>query len=222
MSKRSGLFIVFEGMDYTGKSTQIRLLEKALKDQGYDVVASREPGGTQAGEKLREVMLADWDGEHMSTETELFICNAFRLHHIQNLIKPALQQGKIVLLDRYIYSSLVYQVYTRAKTDNIEFGENVALLPFEIEPEFSTPDVVLFFDADNLSIRDRFLERGKTDRLDNVADHTLNERRDAYKMAFQHMKTKSILSIDGARSLSDVHGQIMHQIEDYLPQPGSK
>lgn len=101
------LFIVLEGPDASGKSTQLKLLSQALSARGIRVVATREPGGTPLGQKLREVLLHP--GSSMRPLTELFLMVADRHEHVEEVIKPALAQGKWVICSRYTLSSLAYQ-----------------------------------------------------------------------------------------------------------------
>ncbi|MFN3347200.1 MAG: dTMP kinase, partial [Candidatus Bipolaricaulaceae bacterium] len=101
------LFIVLEGPDASGKSTQLRLLSQALSARGIPVVATREPGGTAVGQKLREILLHP--ESRMRPLTELLLMVADRHEHVEEVIKPALAQGKWVLCSRYTLSSLAYQ-----------------------------------------------------------------------------------------------------------------
>lgn len=104
----AGLFVVFEGGDGAGKSTQCRLLAAALSARGFEVVQTREPGGTPTGEAIREVLLGA--GSHgMAARTEALLFAAARAEHAAALIRPALDRGAVVLSDRYLDSSVAYQ-----------------------------------------------------------------------------------------------------------------
>lgn len=103
-----GLFISFEGPEGGGKSTQIRRLAAHLSDKSYDVVVTREPGGTPLGESVRELLLGKRHSA-MLPETEALLNSAARAQHVAEVIRPALEQGKIVLCDRYLDSTLAYQ-----------------------------------------------------------------------------------------------------------------
>lgn len=107
-STSGGLFIALEGGDGAGKSTQANLLAQALQSSGYRVVRTREPGGTEVGEKLRSIVLDHGQGE-IDARTEALIFAASRAAHAEQLIRPALAEGKIVITDRYIDSSVAYQ-----------------------------------------------------------------------------------------------------------------
>ena len=104
-----GVFITFEGGEGVGKSTQIKLLETALMEQGRDVIVTREPGGTPAAEDIRNVLFDPKHDEAWTAEAETLMMYAARDLHIKDVIAPALDAGKIVLCDRYIDSTRVYQ-----------------------------------------------------------------------------------------------------------------
>jgi|YNPMSStandDraft_1061717.scaffolds.fasta_scaffold06155_5 dTMP kinase len=104
-------FIVFEGPEGAGKTTQARLLYKYLKNKGYDVQLTREPGGTKLAEKIRKIILSP--KMKISPMTELLLYEAARVQHIEEVIKPSLQKNKIVISDRFADASVVYQGYAR-------------------------------------------------------------------------------------------------------------
>ncbi|KAA3599306.1 MAG: dTMP kinase [Calditrichaeota bacterium] len=104
----NGTFIVFEGIDHSGKSTQVRLLSKKLIEKGYEVLNVREPGGTNISEKIRKIILDNKNIE-MHEKTEALLFQASRAQLVNEKILPALKEGKVVIADRYIFSSLAYQ-----------------------------------------------------------------------------------------------------------------
>lgn len=104
------MFVTFEGQDWSGKSTQAVLLAEALRAEGREVVATREPGGTPVGESIRGLVL---DGPEMSAWTEAALFAAARAEHVAALIRPALERGAAVVCDRYVDSSVVYQGIAR-------------------------------------------------------------------------------------------------------------
>jgi dTMP kinase len=106
--ERKGTFVVFEGVEGAGKGTQIRLAREYLEDQGLDVLMTREPGGTQLGERLRDALLGG-GGESIDHRAEALLFAASRAQHVSRVIRPALEEGKVVLCDRYLDSSLAYQ-----------------------------------------------------------------------------------------------------------------
>ena len=109
---RPGVFITFEGGEGAGKTTHLNFLSESLRKLGYDVVCLREPGGTSIGEALRKVVL-DGRNTEMSSETELLIYEAARAQLVCEVIIPALEQGKVVICDRFFDSTVAYQAYGR-------------------------------------------------------------------------------------------------------------
>jgi dTMP kinase len=107
-----GFFITFEGIDGSGKTTQIKLLDKYLKDRGFDVVLTREPGGTALGDEIREILLNP-QNTGMSSRAETLLFEASRAQLVEKVIKPALENGKIVICDRFFDSTIAYQGVAR-------------------------------------------------------------------------------------------------------------
>ena len=137
---KQGLFITFEGADGTGKTTQIAKVASWLREQGYEVICTREPGGTKAAERIRELVL---DAElTISHKTETLLYLAARADHIAQLIRPALQAGKIVLCDRFSDSTFVYQ----------GSGRGVELQTLKMLDDFATsslhPDLTIVLDGE--------------------------------------------------------------------------
>ncbi|SIS62434.1 dTMP kinase [Salimicrobium flavidum] len=133
------MFITFEGGEGAGKTTILRLLHEELENQGYEVLATREPGGIRISEKIRHLIL-DPDHKEMDARTEALLYAAARRQHLVEKVIPALEEGKIVLCDRFVDSSLVYQGVGRG----IGISEVMAINEFAIENWM--PDVTLFFD----------------------------------------------------------------------------
>jgi dTMP kinase len=154
-----GVFITFEGLDGTGKSTQMELLAQGLREEGYVVTVTREPGGTHAGESIRDVLL-DTAHEGMSARAEALLYAAARAQLVETVIRPALEDGQVVLCDRYIDSSLAYQGYGRGLgSDDI-----VTLNVWATECLF--PDLTLLLDLDDLT---------RSGRMDAVPDRLESE-----------------------------------------------
>jgi dTMP kinase len=109
---RRGVFVVFEGVEGAGKGTQVPLTEEWLKSEGNEVLVTREPGGTEVGERLRDLLL-NHDTGHIEPRTEALLFAAARAQHVASVIRPALAEGKVVICDRYIDSSLAYQGWGR-------------------------------------------------------------------------------------------------------------
>ena len=107
-----GLFITFEGIEGCGKSTQVKLLSDELKDKGNTCIVTREPGGTYIGSKIREILLNP-DHNGMASEAELLLYSADRAQHVREVIKPAIDSGKLVICDRFMDATVAYQGYGR-------------------------------------------------------------------------------------------------------------
>lgn len=140
MLNSKGCFITFEGVDGNGKSTQSNLLYNKLSNLGYNVILTREPGGTSQGEDIRNLLMHS--GHSWCLNTELCLINAARSEHIELVIKPALREKKIVICDRFIDSTLVYQAMSRGKdidvvikTHQLMFGDLMPDLTFILDAE---------------------------------------------------------------------------------------
>ncbi len=115
---RKGLFITFEGGDGAGKSTQIDILRKKLEKEGFEIYLTREPGGTDISEKIREIIL-DKSNAEMTAMTETMLYAAARAQLVEQVIRPAVNDGKIVICDRFVDSSIAYQAYGRNLGDAV-------------------------------------------------------------------------------------------------------
>jgi dTMP kinase len=134
------VFITFEGPDGSGKTTQIRLLVDWLGEQGYEVVLTREPGGTDIGNQIRRV-LHDPDNDEIDARTEILLYSASRAQNVAQFIQPALSAGKIVISDRYADSTLAYQGYGRC----LDLDTLKTITAFATGG--LTPDLTLFLDV---------------------------------------------------------------------------
>lgn len=155
---KQGWFISLEGVDGSGKSTQIQTTAAWLKEQGYEVLVTREPGGTATAEKIRNLVL-DADVP-LQPRTELLLYLAARAQHVAEVIKPALAAGRIVLCDRFVDSTLVYQGIVRG----LDLRRIKELNEFASEELM--PALTLLLDADPALLEERRRERGVTDRFE--------------------------------------------------------
>ena len=130
-----GNFITFEGIEGSGKSTQIRLLFEYLKGRGVDVKITREPGGTVVGERVRSILL-DPSTNGLVPRAELFLYAAARLQHIEEVIQPALDEGKVVLCDRFTDATVAYQGHARGIPLN-EVKVVNSLVTVDLKPELT-------------------------------------------------------------------------------------
>ncbi|MCS6837113.1 MAG: dTMP kinase [Anaerolineae bacterium] len=165
------MFITLEGIDGSGKSTQARALAQALQAQGRHVVLTREPGGTEIGDAIRHLLLDHPGGQAMSVRAELLLFCASRAQLVDELIRPSLQRGGVVLCDRYTDSSLAYQGYGRG----VDLEQLRRLLDFATDG--LTPDLTLYYDLDP----QLGLERRRRARLLTADDWN---RLDAQELAF--------------------------------------
>ena len=142
--KNKGFFITFEGIDGSGKSTQIQKLEKFLKNLGFDIIITREPGGSVGGEEIRNLLLQG-KVDRWSAETEILLFTAARRDHLERIISPALRDGKIVICDRFTDSTRMYQGMRGPKlrdlvdklTDEVINYDPDLTIVIDIDPEIS-------------------------------------------------------------------------------------
>ena len=169
MSKMGGLFLVFEGVDGSGTTTQVEHLCKFLKSRGHEVVRTREPGGTPLSERIRHLVL-DPNWKETSFLTELFLYAASRAQHVEELIAPALDRGRIVVCDRFTVSSVAYQSFGRGlNRDLVEKVNEMAI-------ESCIPDMTLFLRISvEEALRRRVRRAEQIDRLEE-AGQFLQER----------------------------------------------
>lgn len=154
-----GVFISFEGIEGSGKSSQARLLAQDLRSRGLSVVQTEEPGGTKIGLKIRELLLS-LDSREMTPLTELLLYNASRVQHLQEIILPALSRGDIVVTDRFSDSTVAYQGYGRGI--DLELIQSLDLLATGTV----RPDMTLLLDVDVTTGLERNRGTGKDDRIE--------------------------------------------------------
>ena len=174
---QKGLFISFEGGEGAGKSTQIRILAETLRSRGLEVVVTREPGGSPGAEAIRHVLLSG-AAEAFGVRMEAMLFAAARNDHVEEVIRPALESGAVVLCDRFLDSSRVYQGTTgNLETDFIETLQRIAV-------DGTMPDLTLIFDipaVDGLArARKRAYDGATPDRFEKEELETHEKRREAY------------------------------------------
>ena len=158
-----GTFITFEGCEGAGKSTQIRLLSQYLAERGKECVVTREPGGSAISEAIRAVIL-DGKNTAMTDECEALLYAAARAQHLSDTVLPALEEGKTVLCDRYIFSSFAYQGYGRGL--DMEFLR--AVNSFALQGHM--PDITLFLDIPPRSAFERKHGADQNDRIEQAGE----------------------------------------------------
>lgn len=196
----SGLFITLEGPEGAGKSTNREYLAARLREQGVDVVMTREPGGTPLAERIRELLLAPSE-ETMAVDTELLLMFAARAQHLAEVIRPALARGAVVLCDRFTDATYAYQGGGRGLP-----VERIAILESFVQGELR-PDLTLVFDLPVEVGLARAAARGRLDRFEQEGQAFFEAVRQAYlQRAGQHPQRYSLL--DAAQPLEAVQRAI--------------
>ena len=189
-----GYFITFEGGEGSGKSTIIEILKKQLEDLGYKVITTREPGGVKVSEEIREVILKKEN--KMSSETEALLYAASRSEHLFKKVIPYLEEGYIVLSDRYIDSSLAYQGYARG------LGINAVLDINKFAAKYM-PNRTYFIDIKPEVGLARIQGRSKIDRLD-LEDITFHQRVYEGYLACAKLFPERILTVNGDDTIENI------------------
>ena len=203
------LFISFEGPDGCGKTTQIARLAECLREAGYDVMATREPGGTRIGDQVREILHAS-DNHSMRPATELLLFCASRAQLVEEVIRPHLARGGVVLSDRYADSSLAYQGYGRG----IDLGSLRAILSFATGG--LRPDLTFLLDLNvEEGLRRRKGSGGEWNRLDREAIDFHNRVREGY-LALARAEPDRWLIVDAARGVDAVQAEVWAEVEKRL------
>ena len=191
-----GLFISFEGGDGSGKSTQYRLFADHLRSEGYDVVLTREPGGTRISERIRALLL-DPECAEMDDMTEALLFAAARAQHVGELIKPALEEGKTVLSDRFVDSSYVYQGIVRGLNEAVYVINDYALGGV-------LPDITFLLDISPEKGRSRNRSDGKDDRLEQQSLDFHRKVCDGFRALAEKFSGRFIV-IDASGTVEQVH-----------------
>ena len=211
MAKR-GILITFEGMDGCGKTTQMRRLGKRLRGAGHEVLETIEPGGTEIGSQIRTILL-DSANRELSPSTELLLYFAARAQNVDQLILPALAQGKIVLSDRFTDSSLAYQGCGRG------LGADAVLALDRIACRGLKPDLTLLIEIDPATslarAEARNLRGNRTDRMEEQEAAFYKRVRDAYN-ALAAAEPDRFRRIDGTASVEAVAEQIWSAVSPHV------
>ncbi len=203
------MLITFEGLDFSGKTTQIKLLVEKLKDSGYNVVVVREPGGTPISEKIRDILL-DKKNLEMTQVAEIFLFSAARNQLVNQIIKPALESDKVVICDRYYDSTTAYQGYGRGvNLDDVKRINKIATLGV-------VPDVTFFVDIPIDEIKHR-IEAAKSsmDRMESSGDSFYERVRQGYfEIAKSELERFHI--IDGLKKVEAIHNDIWKVVNNKM------
>ena len=194
-----GLFITFEGGEGSGKSTQILALKKRLEAIGREVIETREPGGTPLGESIRQLLQHDEAGNGMSAESELLLFAASRAQHVRELIAPALADGKIVLCDRFLDSSAIYQGVARA----LDAQQVRAINEFAVGP--TKPDLTILIDlSPEVGLaRVQARSNGEFDRMEQESIEFFQAVRTGY-LDLAAAEPERFYVLDGSQSMEEL------------------
>ncbi len=202
------LFITLEGPDGSGKTRQAALLAKRLRTLGHDVLLTREPGGTEIGEQIRQVLMS-LDNTLMDPRTEFLLFSASRAQHVSERIRPHLKHGGIVVCDRYFDASLAYQGY----------GHRLDLDALRTITSFATqeltPDLTLLLDLPVEQGLQRREQDGNWNRLDDYDLEFHRRVRQGY-LALAKSQPERWIVIDGLRDVEQIHAEIQKNVEAKL------
>lgn len=201
-----GKFITFEGCDGCGKSTQLALLSNYLTEQNILHIFTREPGGGKISEMIREILLSGKNME-MTDACEALLYAASRVQHLHDRVEPALQEGKLVICDRYVDSSLAYQAYARGLgVDFVGQINGYAMKNY-------APDVTIFID---LSPKDAFARKHGADQNDRMelAGMAFHERvYEGYKKIAQE-EPERVVCVDGKKTPQEIFADVLTILKD--------
>lgn len=198
---RKGLFITFEGGDGCGKTTQIKLLDEYLRGKGYKTLLTREPGSKGLGIKLREILL-NYDGE-VSPTCESFLFLADRAQHVDCIIKPALEEGVIVLCDRHTDSTVAYQGYGRGlDLEQIHNLNNIATSGLK-------PDLTIVLDVDVETSQKRV--GAEKDRMESAGIEFFERVRKGF-LEIAKQEPERVKVVDSTQTIEEIHQQILELV----------
>ena len=203
---KNGYFITFEGSECAGKSTHIKLLSKYFLENKINCVVTREPGGTEIGEEIRQIVKHHAGKNPVADETELLLFAASRAQHMREVIIPALQDGSYVICDRFADSTVAYQGYARGL--NMDFIRTLN--------RFATigrsPDLTIILDLTPEESLARRIERNENDRIEAEDISFHSKVRDAFlKIASEEPRRVKIISSAG--SIGSVHSEIVKTVK---------
>ena len=205
---KKNLFITLEGIEGAGKSTVIDFIENFITSSGYDVVKTREPGGTAIGEQIREILL-NKNNDKLTDDTELLLIFAARAQHLSEIILPNLASNKIVLCDRFIDASYAYQGAGRG----IEQSK-INLLENWVMPDIK-PDLTFLLDLDPKMAFERTNKRSDADRFESEDIHFFEKIRQYYLERAEN-EPERFRVINSELSLEDVQEQIKNILKDMV------
>ena len=203
-----GCFITMEGPDGSGKSTQIQLLRDYLSEKGYDIIVCREPGGTKISEAIRQVIL-NKEFTEMGNMTEMLLYAAARAQLMEEVIRPALNEDKIVICDRFVESSAVYQGIARGMGIDLVYEVNQYAIGDTL------PDLTIMIDIDAETGISRKKKQAELDRMEREAIDFHEKVVSGYREIADKYPER-ILRIDGNRSIDNIHAQITAAVDKII------
>ncbi|MGR3474009.1 MAG: dTMP kinase [Sulfitobacter sp.] len=207
-TRTSGLFVTFEGIDGSGKSTQARLLADHLTAQGHDVVLTREPGGSPGAEEIRALVLQG-DPDRWSAQTEILLFTAARRDHLERTIRPALDAGKVVICDRFADSTRMYQGLSRG--DLRQMVDDLHALMIGVEP-----DLTLLIDMDPANGLERALSRQTAEERFEDFGVELQAKMRAGFLSLAEEFSDRFQVIDGGRDIDSVARDVTTTVTAHL------
>ena len=208
------MFITFEGIDYSGKSTQANLLAEILRRQGNNVLLLREPGGTAVSERIREILL-DKQYPEMTQRAELLLFSAARTQLVSQVIRPALNSETIVICDRFYDSSTAYQGYGRG----LNLPDVMALNSFATDG--TRPDLTFLVDVTVDEIARRRKSAGlSADRMESAGREFFEKVRDGYRQIAQMERSRCVV-VNGMQPVDAIHAQIWSTVQSRLSYSGA-
>lgn len=203
-----GYFITFEGPDGSGKTTVATAVCEELKKRGYEVIHTREPGGIEISEKIRNIIL-DPENTMMDAKTEALLYAASRRQHLVEKVFPAIRDGKIVICERFLDSSLAYQGYGR----QLGFDEVLEINLFAIDRTY--PDLTIYLDVDEQVGLDRLSSRNFKDRLDQESIDFHHRVAQGYQEVLRRFKDR-IRIVDASRGKEEVIADSLNRILELI------
>ena len=201
------LFIVMEGPDGSGKTTQINLLKEYLEEAGYECLITREPGGTVIGEEIRQLILNP-EHKEMSPVTEMLLYAASRAQLVHEVIGPALEEGKIVISDRFVDSSIVYQGIARKLGISTVSAVNAPGIGIY------RPDGIFFIDLSEAEGLRRKKEQKNLDRMEQEGIDFHHMVSEGYRKVLSGRP--EVMKIDGGRSIDTIQKKIRNHVDELL------
>ena len=200
-----GRFITFEGIDGSGKSTQTKLLATRLQDEGFDIILTREPGGSEGAEEIRDLVLQG-STDRWSAETEILLFTAARRDHIERTILPALAQGKIVICDRFADSTRMYQGISRGNLRALVDQLHHLMIPYD-------PNITILIDMDpEIGLKRAKARATSEERFEDFGLDLQKRMRSGFLELAREFDTR-IAVVDGNRDIPELAETIYQRVK---------